>query len=315
MGETIEICGHSILPGQNKRIHLDIADLASGTKIDLPIYIFNGKEKGKRVMFTGGLHGDEINGIEIVRRLINKKDLKSIKKGAVVAIPILNVYGFINFSRDVVEGKDMNRSFPGSQRGSLASRVAHVITNKVLPIIDFGIDFHTGGGSRHNYPQTRYTKDHKASEDISDIFSAPLSISTKTIPKSFRETAIKKNKPIVVYEGGEALRLNGPVINEGIKGCERVLSAFGCIDKNIGPGKTKRFDKMTWLRADRSGLFIALKKSGENCQKGELLGKINQIDPDRKLKNVIADRDGTIVGHNNSPVVSQGEALFHIAYS
>lgn len=311
--EAFEICGHTIQPGDSKKIELDIADLASGTRIFLPIYIFNGEKPGKNVLLTGGLHGDEINGVEIVRRIISNPELHKLKKGSLVTIPLLNIYGFINFSREVVDGKDMNRNFPGSKSGSLASRIAHVISSKVLPVIDIGVDFHTGGGSRYNFPQTRYSKDHPESLELANIFAAPIALKSSIIPKSFRAEAIKRKKTVIVYEGGEAQRLNEESVDEGIEGVLRILRHYGMLSGKNKAKESDQFIKSKWVRAEDAGIFEPIYKSGDKVKKDQLLGKIHQIDPKKKTLLVKSRIEGRIIGHNNSPVVNQGEALFHVA--
>jgi len=311
--EAYEIGGHQVNPGENQKIELDIADLASGTKIFLPIYVFNGKIPGKRVMLTGGLHGDEINGVEIVRHIISNSDIQNLQQGTLVAIPLLNIYGFINFSRDVVDGKDMNRSFPGSKSGSLASRIAYIISSKVLPNIDVGIDFHTGGGARYNYPQTRYSKDHQGSKALADIFGAPIALSASIIPKSFRSEAIKGDKSVIVYEGGEAQRLNQESVEEGINGVIRVLRHYDMIQGKGEKKVSEHFVRSKWVRAEDAGLFKSNVKSGEYVEKDQILGIIHQIDPKKKSLSVKSSVTGRVIGHNNSPVVNQGDALFHVA--
>ena len=265
------------------------------------------------MLLTGGLHGDEINGVEIVRRIISNSQIQQLDQGSLIAIPLLNIYGFINFSREVVEGKDMNRSFPGSKSGSLAARIAHVMSTKVLPNIDLGIDFHTGGGSRYNYPQTRFSKDHVESKELADIFGAPIALSSSIIPKSFRAEAIKRNKTIIVYEGGEAQRLNEESVEEGINGAMRVLRHYGMLPGKNKIRKSEHFSRTTWIRAEDAGLFEAIVTSGDYVKKDQMMGNIHQIDPSSRSLIIKSRVEGRIIGHNNSPVINQGEALFHVA--
>lgn len=312
MGEPLIIEDKKIYPGENKIIDLQIARLTSGTWIDMPVYAYRSKKPGPVLLFMGGLHGDEVNGVEIVRRLIVEKTLEKLNVGSVLAIPILNVFGFLNFSRDVTDGKDVNRSFPGSASGSLASRVAYRFTNDILPVIDVGIDFHTGGGRRTNYPQVRYWPEDKKAEEMAQAFGVKYLLHSKLIPKSFRYQAAKMKKPIVVYEGGESLRFDELAIEEGIKGAKRVLHHFNMKEEYILPETEKLlFSKSSWIRAKRSGMFRLFARSGEKVSRNKLLGIINDPYNQYEIK-VYAHKSGHIIGHNNSPVVYQGDPLFHI---
>lgn len=301
----ISINKQVVKAGTNAIINLNIARLASGTKIDLPIYVFRSAEPGPIILLSGGLHGDEVNGIEIVRRLVNSDSLKHLQKGSVIAIPIMNIYGFLNFSRQVPDGKDINRSFPGNQHGSLASRVAYNLTHKVLREIDFGIDFHTGGASRYNYPQLRFSpKDQKARE-ISDAFNAPISLESPLIEKTLRKEAFKLDKSIVVFEGGESSRFDEHVIEQGVRGARRVLKYYGMIARASSEEEQIHCKSSSWVRAKNSGMFTSFIKSGEIITKNQILGKIT--DPFGEFETKVkASYTGIMIGHNNMPVVNQG---------
>jgi predicted deacylase len=307
------IDGRNMLPGQTRFIEIDVARLPSGTLIHMPIHVFRSEVPGPCILFSGGLHGDEINGVEIVRRIIDSSWINNLKCGTVIALPIINVHGFNQFSRDVPDGKDVNRSFPGSPDGSLASIVANLLTTKILPHVDFGIDFHTGGASRTNYPQTRYApKDNRAAA-IAEDFAAPYTLHSGLISGSLRSTAHDLGVPIVVFEGGESLRFDRFAIKEAIKGVKRVLLKQGMID--IKPPKTKEqllLKNSTWVRAEASGLFVPNRVSGKKVSEGQIIGKIDN--PYNQFsQSVHSPKDGYIIGHNNMPLVHRGDALFHIA--
>lgn len=300
--------------GQNENIQLHVARLPSGTVINLRIHVFRSKKPGPTLLIMGGVHGDEINGVETVRRMVDDKMFHNLKKGSVIAIPLLNVYGFINFSRDASDGKDVNRSFPGSTKGSLASRVAAALTRNVLPLVDIGIDFHTGGSARYNFPQIRFSNKHPKSLELAKAFASPYIVAKPAIDKSLRKVMVSQKKPHLVFEGGESLRYDGFSISNGIAGTQRVMKHLGMIKR--APTKKRKvilFEKSSWVRADRSGLFRWTQQSGAKVSKGEPLGVIN--DPYGDSKNIVlAHQDGFIIGHNNAPVVSAGDALFHIGY-
>ncbi|HHS95056.1 MAG TPA: succinylglutamate desuccinylase/aspartoacylase family protein [Phaeodactylibacter sp.] len=312
--KKFQINGKEVARGQNEVIRLNVARLPSGTVISLRILVYRSKLPGPTALIMGGVHGDEINGVEIVRRAIKSKMFEQLKVGSVIAIPLLNVYGFINFSRDASEGKDVNRSFPGNAKGSLASRVAHTVTKNILPLIDFGLDFHTGGSSRYNFPQVRYTKGDTAAKEIAHAFAAPYLISKTNTTNTLRKQAHSMGKPIVVYEGGESLRFDGFAIARALAGLQRVLHRKGMLDAAPKPtSQPITFQKTTWVRADRSGIFEWLQESGCKVSIGEKLGIIRDPYGESEVY-VKASRTGYIIGHNNAPVVSQGDALFHIGY-
>lgn len=311
MSSSFKINKTEIKPGENEVIQLDVAHLPSDTKIHLNINVYRSKIEGPTMLVLAGVHGDEINGVEIVRRTIASGMFENLKRGSVIAIPVLNIYGFNNFSREVPDGKDVNRSFPGSLRGSLASKVAAVLTKKILPLVDFGVDFHTGGNSNYNYPQIRYARENESSRELASYFGAPYTIANRPIPKSLRKTALDIGKHILVFEGGENLRFDGFSIEKGLAGLKRLMKEKDMIDVAPNSDKTLHFSKTTWMRAARAGIFRWSKCSGHAVKKGEPLGVIN--DPYGQVEiPVLATFDGYIIGHNNTPVVSSGDALFHI---
>jgi hypothetical protein len=288
-----------------------VGRLPSDTKIHLNVHVYRSPEPGPVVLLLAGVHGDEINSIEIVRRTIAGRMFESLQRGSVVAIPVLNVYGFNNFSREVPDGKDVNRSFPGSSDGSMAARVAHLFMKNILPVIDFGVDFHTGGDGTYNYPQIRYTQNDARSRELAEAFNAPFTLAGKPIAKSLRKTALDAGKPVIVYEGGENLRFDGSAIEHGLAGIRRLFIAYGMLPGKMESEPGRHLAKATWLRAARPGIFRWIKSSGDMVKKGEVLGVINDPFGQDEIP-VSAHAEGYIIGHNNAPVVGQGDALFHI---
>lgn len=311
--DDITIHKETIRPGENALVRINVGKLPSGTKININAHVFNGLKPGPTVLLLGGVHGDEINGVEILRSILADEYLEEVTTGTVIAIPIVNIYGFINFSRSVPDGKDVNRSFPGSMNGSLASRVARVISLKILPHVDYIIDLHTGGASRYNYPQIRYTSSDEKAFELAKVFGAPFILKKPVISKSLRKIAKEKNVPIIIYEGGESLRFDGHAIFTGVNGILRVLNHLNMLTCNTSePDRLIHFGKTVWVRAPFSGLFMWTKRSGSRVQQDEIIGVIN--DPQGlSIISVIAPKDGYIIGHNNASVVNQGDALFHIS--
>ncbi|MBL7844848.1 MAG: succinylglutamate desuccinylase/aspartoacylase family protein [Cyclobacteriaceae bacterium] len=309
--KVVHIAGHEIRPGEFKEIKINIAKLPSQTLIDTPMYISRGMEDGPVLALMAGMHGDEINGLEIVRRVLDG-GLHQPKRGTLVCMPIINIYGFLNFSRDVPDGKDVNRSFPGSKNGSLASRVAYHVTHDVIPFIDYGVDFHTGGAMRTNYPQVRAVLNNEKNMALANAFHAPFTLDAPFRPSSLRKEASKKGKNIIVYEGGESLRFDQQAIEEGIAGTLRLMHHLKMIDWAPDPKEENRIIwSSTWVRAKHAGLFHANVQCGQLVHKGEWVGTIT--DPFGLFKEkVVAPEKAYIIGLNNIPVVNAGDALMHL---
>jgi uncharacterized protein len=307
----VKIAGHIINPGEFKEIDINIARLPSHTVIDTPIYVSRGYEDGPILALTAGMHGDEINGMEIVRRLLDS-GLHQPKRGTTVCMPIVNVYGFLNYSRDVPDGKDINRSFPGSKNGSLASRVAYNLMHEVIPYVDYGIDFHTGGAMRANYPQVRAVLRNEKNMELANAFRAPFTIDAPFRPNSLRKEASRKGKNIIVYEGGESLRFDQQAIEEGVAGTLRLMKFLNMIDWAPEPNEENRVIWSTsWIRARNAGLFQSNVKCGQLVHKGEWVGTIT--DPFGEFKEqVVASETGYVIGLNNIPVINAGDALMHL---
>ena len=314
--ENFVIEKQEFAPGDKGIVKLNVGRLPSDTRINMLAHIYRSKKPGPTTLILAGIHGDEINGIEIVRHLLHSKKLKKIHRGSVIVIPLVNIYGFINFNRYVPDGKDVNRSFPGTQKGSLASRIARTLTKNILPIVDYIFDFHTGGDSRYNYPQIRYTKTDKGAFELAKVFNPPFIIQNESIPMTLRRTAENLNKSMVIFEGGESIRLCGESIDLGYKGMLRALHHLGHLKEAIitaSSESTVLIKKTSWLRAGFSGIFIWSQSSGTKVLKGEKLGTINGPNG-LKSVSVICKKGGYIIGHNNASVVNQGDALFHIGY-
>lgn len=311
MPDIIEINGKKIKRGEDQKLSLRIARLPTYTNIDLPVRVIRADKPGPVVLLTGGLHGDEINGIEIVRRLLIDKRLKLLK-GSLIAIPLMNIYGFIQNVRGVPDGKDINRSFPGSKTGSLAKLVAYTMMNEIIPKIDAGIDFHTGGNSRSNYPQIRSVLDDDKNLELARAFAPPVIVHSNLIDKSFRKAAFKKGKHILVFETGESLRFDNFGIGEGVNGTLRFMQHLGMIVNAPEPHQSEIYKKSQWIRASFAGLYHSNVKLGEVIKKNKVLGTIT--DPfGNETKKVKSRYDGRIIGINNCPVVHKGDAVLHVA--
>jgi len=312
--DVLSINGIEVAPGEKKQIRIHVGRLPSGTQINIHAQVFRAIEEGPCMLVLAGVHGDEINGVEIVRRALDFGFFDQLVSGTVIVIPLLNVYGFLHFSREVPDGKDVNRSFPGNFKGSLASRVARTLTKRILPVIDFGIDFHTGGANRYNFPQIRYTRGSEIALDLAKSFAPPIIFEKPAFSKTLRKEAQKSKKTILVYEGGEALRLDGLSISTALSGLKRLMKSQGMLPvASIAHRKPRLVKKSGWVRASVAGAFEWVKDSGQPVRKGETIGFIRDPHGGRQ-KAVTAPKNGFILGHNNSPVVNQGDALFNVGY-
>ncbi len=305
------IDGQEILPGENIQINALIGRLPTRTPIHIPVFIARAKKEGPTLLLMAGMHGDETNGIEIMRRLIKSKAYIP-KCGTVIAIPVFNVYGFINHQRNLPDGKDLNRSFPGSKKGSLASRMAYFFTTQILPQIDFGIDFHTGGASRNNHPQIRSAMASASEVELAKAFGAPLVIKSPFREKSLRKTAAKAGKPILLFEGGETLRMRKQAVEIGVEGALRVMRFLGMRSSAKEIEIPSVFISATvWIRSKHSGMHHAFIRNGSQVEKNQILGVIT--DPFGQFeKKIKAPISGVVLGLNNFPVVNMGDALLHI---
>lgn len=317
INKTITILGEEVLPGESKTINMEIARLHTMTKLKIPIIVERSKIPGPTILFSAGLHGDEINGIEIVRQLIVRK-INKPKRGTIICIPVVNVFGFVNESREFPDGRDLNRVFPGSKNGSLASRFAYYLLKEVIPNVDYCIDFHAGGASRFNAPQIRIVPNNTELKKLSDVFNAPFTLYSKNIQGSFRSACDKMGVKMLLFEGGKSLDINQNITHEGVQGVKRFLKHFDMLspDKKgpVANNETIYIDKSTWIRARHSGLFQHKALAGDFVHRGDVIAVIT--DPFGNFeKKVKAPNGGYIINANDAAIVYQGDAIFHISQS
>src|SRR5690606_6222065 len=223
------ILGETVLPGDSKTINMEIARLHTMTKLKVPMIVERAKTDGPVVLFSAGLHGDEINGVEIVRQLIVRK-INKPKTGTIICIPVINVFGFVNKTREFPDGRDLNRVFPGSKNGSLASRFAYYLLKEIIPNVDYCVDFHAGGASRFNAPQIRIVPNNKELKELSEVFNAPFTLYSKNISGSFRSSCDKLGVKMLLFEGGKSLDINDNIAHEGVEGAKRFLEHFDMLN-------------------------------------------------------------------------------------
>lgn len=313
--KTITILGENILLGESKTIYMEIAKLHNTTKLKIPIIVQRSKIEGPVVLFSAGIHGDEINGVEIVRQLITKK-INKPKTGTIICIPIINMFGFVNKSREFPDGRDLNRVFPGSKKGSLASRFAFHILTEIMPIVNYAIDFHSGGASRFNASQIRLVQNDAELKVMADVFNAPFTLYSKNISGSFRNSSEKLKVKMLLFEGGKSLDINISIAEEGVNGVKRLLSHLNMLDPKHSIDKQKTptiyIEKSSWIRAKCSGLLHDSNTIGSFVKKGTILATIT--DPFGKFeRKVKAPNDGYVINANHSPIVYQGDAIYHLS--
>ncbi|APS37955.1 MULTISPECIES: succinylglutamate desuccinylase/aspartoacylase family protein [Salegentibacter] len=312
---VLEILGEKVKPGKSATINFNMAKLYTTTSVEVPVIIERSKKPGPVVLITAGIHGDEINGVEIVRQIISK-GINRPQKGTVICIPVVNIFGFLNLRREFPDGRDLNRMFPGTKHGSLASRFAFQFVKKILPLANFCLDFHTGGASRFNAPQIRVKRGDEQSLKYARIFSAPFTIHSKTITKSYRETCAKKGIPVLLFEGGKSQDSNKDIAKHGVEGAMRILSFLEMLNPNFeypdAITETVVIENTNWMRAKYSGLLHIKIPCGKHVEKGEYIGTIT--DPYGKFRHKIkAVNTGYVININESPIVYQGDAIFHIS--
>ena len=315
MREPLTIGGLVIRPGEQGTVDLRVPDLYTHTGITLPVYVIHGKRPGPILFLSGALHGDEINGVEIIRRILHRKSINRLH-GTLLAVPVVNIYGFINKTRYLPDRRDLNRSFPGSDHGSLAARMANVILTEIVSKSTHGIDLHTAAIHRDNLPQIRAVLDDPETERMARSFYAPVILDTKIVAGSLRESAERMNVSMIVYEAGEALRFDEVSIRAGVKGIVSTMRELNMLPK-LKSRKKPVIEPLvarssTWVRASQSGIVRTEKPLGCRVTYGERLGVVS--DPFGAKEEIIsATADGIIVGRTNIPLVNEGEALFHIA--
>ncbi|HUH29454.1 succinylglutamate desuccinylase/aspartoacylase family protein [Gelidibacter sp.] len=311
---TITILGEEIPLGASREINFNIAKLHTATKIEIPIIIERSKTPGPTILFSAGIHGDEINGVDIVRQLIARR-INQPKRGTIICMPILNIFGFLNSKRAFPDGRDLNRMFPGSSNGSLASRVAHRLMHEIIPEVDLIIDFHTGGASRFNAAQIRIVKNQPELDNLARIFGAPFVLYSNHISKSFRNACFQLGKPILLYEGGKSFFVDDNISKVGVEGVKRILAHYDMLHHRIKANAPKFptvfIEESKWIRAKQSGMFKSTVKVNTKVKVDDVLGQIT--DPYGKVYHEVKTTlDGYVINVNEASLVYQGDALFHI---
>lgn len=312
--EPFEISGELIQPGEHRLIAVPVPRLNSSEQATMPVHVIHAKKPGPRLFVSAAIHGDELNGIEIIRRLLSHKSLNRLR-GTLLAIPVVNVYGLVHASRYLPDRRDLNRSFPGSETGSLAARLAHLFMREVVKRCTHGIDLHTGPIHRTNLPQIRANLDHPKTMQLARAFGVPVMLNSASRDGSLREGAAEAGVPVLLYEAGEALRYDELSISGGVQGIINVMRELEMLPH--ATTKKPRIDpvlayRSQWQRAPATGMLRTVAALGAAVEIGDLLGQVD--DPFNNVQHPIrAVVRGMVIGRAQSPLVYEGDALFHIA--
>jgi predicted deacylase len=310
-----EIAGIEVRPGTRQTIEVQVAKLYTHTPLHISVEIVHGRRDGPVLMVCGAIHGDEINGVEIVRRVLTNTALRNLR-GTLVAVPIVNIFGFVQRTRYLPDRRDLNRCFPGSESGSLGGRIAYLLRTQVMEHVTHIIDLHTGAIHRFNLPQIRAELKSPETARMAEAFAAPIIINAGLREGSLRAYADSQNIPVITYEGGEALRFDEVVIASGVKGVMRVMRELKMTPakKSVKPPR-KRSEvaaSSQWVRADIDGIMRPVAKLGQKIRKGQKLAMV--ADPFGASETaIISPCSGIVICVNNLPLVNEGEAIYHIA--
>jgi predicted deacylase len=318
-----EIGGQQVSAGTRALVDLPVSKLSNHTPVTLPVHVIHGREGGQSMFVSAAVHGDELNGVEIIRRVLRFVDPATLR-GTLMCVPIVNAYGFIGRSRYLPDRRDLNRSFPGSATGSLAARLAHILLSEVILRSHFGVDLHTAAVHRVNLPQIRADfAERPGCRALADTFGAPVVLASPERDGSLRAAAGLAGVDVLVYEGGEGLRFDEFAIKAGVDGIAKIMMSRGLLELPGGqidePEKDMRrgpvfADASKWVRAPDGGVFRSARRIGQAVSEGDLLGCVANPYDDSEME-VRAPNRGVIIGATTLPIVNMGDALFHIAWA
>jgi predicted deacylase len=308
-----EIGNAAAPPGKLTRVELPVARLATGAWLSLPVGVLHGRKEGPVIWISGAVHGDELIGVPIIRHVLDRIDPRDVS-GTILAVPVLNVFGLIQESRYLPDRRDLNRSFPGSKRGSTASQLAHLFMTEVVRRSEVGLDLHTGSDGRVNLPQVRSDLDQHQTHRLAREFGAPVLLHSRLRDGSLRAAAAALGKTVLLYEAGEANRLDAEAIALGVSGVMRVVKALGMIDYGVESAEHRPqvYRASSWVRARRTGFCEMMVGLGSEVATGESVAVIfDALGRDRAV--VRANGPGIIIGHTTSALVHRGDAIAHVA--
>lgn len=306
------LLGKEIPKGTSAVLDLEVAKLHTRTPVKVPVIVERSKKDGPVILLMAGIHGDEVNGVAILREIIRKKYNKP-KSGTIICIPVFNIFGYLIQTREFPDGKDLNRVFPGANNGSMAAQFAYAFTENIAPFVDYIIDFHTGGAERDNAPQVRCVLSDEKTTELAKIFNAPYIVNSNYLSKSVRDTLHKMGKTVLLYEGGKSKDIDLNVVKCGVEGAYNVMNFLGIHDEPVNQNcNSIIIDKTKWIRSPYSGMFKLMVQNGSKVAKKQILGVIQDPFGDFE-KNIYAPFDCHIFCVNTYPIINKGDALFHVS--
>jgi predicted deacylase len=311
---AFQLAGSEVAPGTRGTINIPVSTLSDHTPVTLSAHVIHGRKDGPTMFVSAGIHGDEVIGVEIVRRLLRTKNLKSLR-GTLIVVPIVNTFGFLNHSRYLPDRRDLNRCFPGSPNGSLGSRLAHIFLNEIVARCALGIDLHSAAIHRMNLPQVRVSANNRNTLKLANVFGAPVILTSALRDGSLRQEAKRIGVDVLLYEAGEGMRFDEMSVRAGLAGILRVLKEIGMLPTaGIGAPKAKSIicSDSHWLRAPVGGLLRMFKAEGDVVEEGDVVAAISDPFGDGEIE-VKTRYGGIIVGRAVMPIVHEGDALFHVA--
>ena len=308
----LEIGGVRVEPGERRRLEIPVARLPTNTWLSLPVEVVQGEQEGACLWLSAAVHGDELNGVDIIRRVLAQVKCEELC-GTLIAVPVVNVFGFIEQSRYLPDRRDLNRSFPGSPRGSLAARLAHLFMTEIVSRSTHGVDIHTGSHHRTNLPQVRANLQSEETRRCAAAFGAPVIIDARVRDGSLRQAATERGIHVLLYEAGEASRFNADAISMGVVGVLRLMRALGMRKKapKRPRGEVVSAEDTTWVRARRSGIVHLEVALGDRVREKQRLATVSGTFGE-ETSNLLAPNDGMVIGLTQNPLVNRGDGVVHL---
>jgi predicted deacylase len=309
-----DIAGEVVTPGEVRTLHLPVSALPDHTPVTLSVQVHHGKRAGPTLFVSAAVHGDEVIGVEIVRRLLRAPQLRHLR-GTLLVVPVVNAFGFLNRSRYLPDRRDLNRCFPGHPSGSLGARLAHIFLNEVVLRCDCGIDLHSAAIHRTNLPQIRISAGDETTRAMAMAFGAPVVLTSSLRDGSLRAEAAARGTPVLLYEAGEGLRFDEMAVRAGVAGILRVMRSLDMVPaKGVARARAAPYlcKSSSWVRAPAGGLLRTFRAEGEMVAAGDVLASV--ADPFGDVETEIkAPASGILIGRAILPVVNEGDAIFHLA--
>ena len=311
LAEPLQLLSTEIQPGSAERLSWSATELFEGVPVSTPVLVVNGAAPGPTMCLMAAVHGDELNGIEIVRRVMHDIDPEKLS-GAVIGVPIVNVQGFRRGSRYLPDRRDLNRYFPGNPIGSAAARIAYSLFTDIVAHCDALVDLHTGSFERANLPQIRADLRNPDVVTLTQGFGSMVVLHSEPTVGTLRHAATEAGIPAVTVEAGGPSQLELAEVKHGAKGIETLLTTLGMVRKIRFWGDPEPvYYRSSWVRADNGGILLSDVTLGSTVRKGDVLGTIT--DPMNNARTEVrSPYSGRIIGMARNQVVMPGFAAFHV---